>query len=195
MDADNAVAQATAAVAAERCAPATPDFEAFHRENYRELLRQAMYAGADEHQADEAAAEAMAQVFKSWPRLTEHPLAWARKAVVTNFLKSKQRDQERIRRQKRDYISTRARRGDEDIETYGEQQWVDGQLAQLSAEQREVMRRVVEGYTPTEIAGMISITPEAVRQRVTGARKRLKKLWDKDQAPRPGTESSGKEAR
>jgi RNA polymerase sigma factor (sigma-70 family) len=194
VDADNAVAQATAAPPAERRAHSPSGFEPFYRENFRVLMKQALYAGADKAEAEEAAAATMAEVLAGWTRLT-NPLAWAGRAVVSNFIKSKKRDQERIHRQKRDYTSTRARRGDEDIETYGEVQWVDGLLGQLSAEQREVMELVVAGYPPIEIADMISISPDAVRQRLMGVRKRLKQVWNKDQAPQSGTGSSGKEAR
>lgn len=194
MDADNAVAQATAAPPAERRALSPIEFSSFYRGAYRDLITQAMYAGANKTEAEEAANVTMAEALKCWARI-EDPQAWARKAVVTNFVKAKKRDQERIRRQKRDYLVTRALRGDEVFDLLIEQQYIDELLAHLTAPQREVMELVVEGHRPVDIADMIGISFDAVRQRVLGAGKRLRPLLDKDQAPRPGAGATRKEAR
>jgi RNA polymerase sigma-70 factor (ECF subfamily) len=54
-----------------------------------------------------------------------------------------------------------------------ERSHVVGLLSALPAAQREVMAYTVDGFSPTEMAGMLGKTPEAVRANLRHARKRL----------------------
>lgn len=58
------------------------------------LLRKVRSAGADMHDADEAVAATMDDLFANWDRVDEI-LAWARQAVVRYFVKYKTRNKGR----------------------------------------------------------------------------------------------------
>lgn len=69
-------------------------FREFFRQTYRILIKQARYAGANDHEADDATAATMADVFENWRRLDD-PVAWARRAVVRFYVKAKTRNLDR----------------------------------------------------------------------------------------------------
>jgi RNA polymerase sigma-70 factor (ECF subfamily) len=57
-------------------------------------------------------------------------------------------------------------------------QWVIQLLESLPPKQAEVMVLVVDGLAPVDIAGLLGRTPEAVRQNLMEARKRLKRALE-----------------
>jgi RNA polymerase sigma factor (sigma-70 family) len=153
-------------------------FEVFFRAGYRPLLKQARYAGASMPDAEDAVAATMADVYTHWDRLDD-PLAWGRCAVVRHFVKAKTRRQDRARaEQARPDAGITHGRVDANLSAREDWQWIKQLLLDLlTPEQREVMALVLDGYTPTEIAEELRVTPEAVRQRLSQARKPLKQAW------------------
>ena len=171
---------------APRSAPASPpgpdrwpgSFEDFFKAHYRTLLKQARYAGAAEHEADDAAAATMTDVYRHWNRLDD-PLAWARRAVGRSFIKEKARRLDRIRAQQvRFHAGTPLARADANMNTWEEWQWIQKLLMNwLTVDQREVVALILDGYAPAEVADEIGATRDAVRQRLCLARKALTQAW------------------
>jgi DNA-directed RNA polymerase specialized sigma24 family protein len=74
-----------------------------------------------------------------------------------------------------------------------EQEMVESLLSGLTASQREVMRRIVDGLSPTEAARELGKTPETVRKTLYDARAKLVKLLNSgcsNQTPGGTTKSS-----
>lgn len=159
-----------------RARPPEGTFDEFFRDAYKALMKQAMYAGATEDEADSAVSYTMLDVHTNWHRLDE-PLAWARRAVVRFFLKDKTRSRTRERRAHR-YPGTPDGRDDARLSAWEEWQWIRQLLLDvLTAEQREVMTLILDGYTPAEIGERIGVSSDAVRQRLRLARRQLAPMW------------------
>ncbi|MEU7615359.1 sigma-70 family RNA polymerase sigma factor [Micromonospora rifamycinica] len=199
MDTDKGRAQATPTPGVKRRAEVLQEFSEFYRAEYRTLLQAAMYAGANKHQADEATATAMREVMRRWDRL-DRPLAYARRAVISNFLKEKTRSLDRIRRrQVEKQAGTVESREDPGMTVWEDREWVMQMLNSLPPGQRDVMAFIVDGFTPTEIAALLGRSPAAIRQSLHHARLRLTKALQRDraaeQAPLPHLSPARKEER
>ncbi|MHA3704963.1 SigE family RNA polymerase sigma factor [Jatrophihabitans sp. YIM 134969] len=68
-------------------------FDAFVRENSRSLHRTAYLMTGDRERAQDVVQTALAKLYQAWPRRAEweHPLAYARQAVVSTVLRSAER--------------------------------------------------------------------------------------------------------
>jgi len=191
--------KASARVTPRRRAGVPPGFDEFFRSAYHAFLGTAIFVGARGQEAEDAVAAAMEEVWRRWGEVDE-PLAYGRRATVSNFLKEKERGLARVRRRM-------AERGEVMQETAGidalsvweDRQWVTQLLQALPLAQREVMACIVDGFKPTEIAILLGKTPEAVRQNLHAARERLRlTLLDQDEQARRSNRSSSsprKEAR
>jgi len=191
--------KASARVTPRRRAGVPPGFDEFFRSAYHAFLDTAIFVGARGQEAEDAVAAAMEEVWRRWGEVDE-PLAYGRRATVSNFLKEKERGLARVRRRM-------AERGEVMQETAGidalsvweDRQWVTQLLQALPLAQREVMACIVDGFKPTEIAILLGKTPEAVRQNLHAARERLRlTLLDQDEQARRSNRSSSsprKEAR
>lgn len=148
-------------------------FAGFFRSTYRQVVQTVIYAGATEIEADEAAAAAMEEVLRRWDQICL-PRAYARKAAVSHFLKEKERGNNRIRHRLAGLAEAR-RDGvlDPGLTVWEDSQWVEQLLNSLPAAQREVMKFIVVGFAPSEVAVLLGKTPEAVRQNLKAARSRL----------------------
>ena len=154
-------------------------FEDFFRSRYTELLRVAMYAGASADEADEAAQQTMIEVYRNWLTIRE-PWRWARRAVVNNYIKVKQRDAERMPRAARGGHVTPLGADDVGLTVWEDSQWVSWLLGRLPAAQREVMTFIVEGWQPCQVALLLGKTPTAVRQNLKLARDRLRREIERE---------------
>ena len=196
MDADNRTAQVVAPL---KLHPGTSlHQEEFFREHYRDLIAITMYVGANEEQAKEAVAAALEVVVLKWADLRD-PFRYATKAAINHFRKEKTRglDRSRIRLAEKG-AGTPEGRDDPRMNLWADEEWVAQMLASLPPKQAEAMRFVVEGYTPTEIAGMFGYTRGAVSKNLQYARARLKQAISRelarDQQPDGARSSSGKKA-
>jgi len=194
VEADNAVAQATAAPPKESRMRPPAGFSAFFREHHRYLIQTAMYAGATRQEARLAAQDAMTDVLKRWSDIG-NPVAYARQAVLSCFLKARRDGLDRIRiKQVRHGAGTPAARLDQNLTAWEDKQWVCQLLDSLPPKQREVMALVVDGFEPSDIAALLGRSPEAVRQNLREARTRLKQTLEEDQVTHQVAESMRKES-
>jgi RNA polymerase sigma factor (sigma-70 family) len=151
-----------------------PGFEEFYRSEYRTLVKTAILAGARTQDAEDAAGAAMADILQRWEQIS-NPLAYGRVATLSNFIKDKERGLRRIRQRM-------VERGDvmqeiteiTGITVWEDREWVNHLLESLPPAQREVMDFIVDGFRPADIARLLGRTPEAVRQNLLQARKRLR---------------------
>jgi RNA polymerase sigma factor (sigma-70 family) len=150
-------------------------FEAFYRENWRRLVRIAVYLGAIQDDAEDAAEETMTEVFQRWGDI-ESPLAFARRAVVSHFLKEKTRGTERVRRRLVER-GERLQEGQQDarLTLWEDRQWVTQLLRSLPPTQRDVMAFIVDEFSPTEVATLFGSNPPAIRQNLLAARRQLQR--------------------
>lgn len=166
--------------------PAPPGFVDFFQKAYRAVIQTVLYAGASYHEAEEAAAAGMEEVFRRWDQISS-PLAYARRAALTSFLKEKERGLDRVRHRMAGRAEARQEgTADAGLTIWEDGQWVGQILSSLPPAQREVMAFITDGFTPGEIATMLGKTPDAVRQNLHAARARLtKELHDLQQGPHP----------
>jgi RNA polymerase sigma factor (sigma-70 family) len=192
VDADNRVAQAVVAPQPQRGASPPIGLEEFCREHYRKLVAITMYVGATKEEAQEAAAGAIADLVGAWGR-PDDPLKWARRAAINHFYKEKTPGPERDRNRLVEKGAATAEGDDhQQLLLWEDRHWVDQMLEPLPQKQKEAMKLVTEGYTPKDIATLLGRTPEAVRQNLLEARRRLRREMQQEPA---GEQQLGSTAR
>ncbi len=150
-------------------------FEDFYRSNYRKLLAMTMAAGATLDQAEEAVDQTMEQMLTRWTEIG-HPVAYARRAVLSNFVKKKTRDLEAVNKVIKSGRVTPEADPDTGLNVWEDTQWVGQLLQSLPPAQRDVMTNIIKGLTTAEIAQLLGKTEAAVRKNLQLARDRLKLL-------------------
>jgi RNA polymerase sigma-70 factor (ECF subfamily) len=125
-------------------------------------------------QAQDAAAEACADLFSRWGGV-EHPYAYARTAAVRVVIKARERGDERLRHRLAQQGGVAEGREDPGLTAWEDREWVVSLLCELPPAQREVMSWVVDEFTPAEVALLLGRTPAAVRRALADARARLKR--------------------
>jgi RNA polymerase sigma factor (sigma-70 family) len=141
-----------------------------------------MYAGAERHDAQDAVQTVMIRYIRyiSGGGIAEidNPLRYFATAVIRQ-VRSQQRERARYAEQ---LTNDRETAGDPiavaDMNVWEGEQWVNELIGALPPAQREVVRLVYEGLTPTEIAELLGNRPEAVRQSLFMARKTLRRRLD-----------------
>ena len=179
---------------------APPGFEEFFRISFRDLVKTAMYAGATLQEAEDAAAKTLTNMLSGW-EVRELTLAYARQAVVHNFIKDKTRGQRRIALRLIGQGRVPHHEGIEDnqLTAWEDEEWVAHVLSCLPTAQREVMECIVRGLDRDEIADVLGKTREAIRRNLCDARRRLREELhangEHKQPPRRMALSTGEEAR
>ena len=167
------IAQAKPSSEAGQQAAPPPEFAVFFQAEYRKVMMAVLSVGASPDEADEAAASAMEEVLRRWDQI-DTPLAYAKQAAVSNFVKEKQRGLDRVRG--RLLQGAEARRDgacDAGLSVWEDRQWVMQILSSLPPAQQEALALVVDGFLPVEIGQMLGKTADAVRQNLHAARGRL----------------------
>ena len=170
-----AAAQAVASSFPEIWPPAAPDgFEEFFRESFRELVRTAMYAGATRQEGEDAAAKTLMEMLRRWDTC-KRSLAYARKAVVHNFIKDKTRGTRRVAQRliEQGHISHQEGAEDSQLTACEDEEWIVHMLSGLPPAQREVMELIAKGLDRDDIAETLGKTKEAIRRNLCDARVRL----------------------
>jgi RNA polymerase sigma-70 factor (ECF subfamily) len=171
---DKAQVQASAAPRVERSLCPARDFESFFHAYYRDLLKIAMYVGATKQEAEDAVMATMEELLRRWGQI-DSQFAYARRAVVSNFLKDKTRGLDRVRHRQVERGDAPPE-ADEDpgLTAWEDRQWVIQILESLPPAQREAMAFIVDSFTPVEVASLLGKTPAAVRRNLCDARHRLR---------------------
>jgi RNA polymerase sigma factor (sigma-70 family) len=167
-----AQAAATPAAAARPLAP--PGFTEFFRASFRELVKTAMYAGATREEAEDAVAKTLESMLRSWSRI-DPTLAYARKAVVNNFIQSKTRGPARVARRlvERGHVPHQEGAEDRRLAELEARAWLADVLSTLPPAQRKVMQCIADGIDRAAVADQLGMSKEAVRRNLCDARKRL----------------------
>jgi RNA polymerase sigma factor (sigma-70 family) len=150
-------------------------FEDFYRRHYRSLMKLIMAAGATLDEAYEAVDQTMEELLRRWHKIN-FPWAYARKAVVSNFLKRRKRDRECLTHMIKGGHVCPESDDCREMNVWEDEEWIAQLLAKLPPTQREVIRCLVDGRTQAEIAELLGKTPEAIRKNLQLARERLRPL-------------------
>ena len=152
-----------------------PEFKEFSRSHYPQLLRSLLFfAGGDPHRAQEALDHAMASAYEKWDSI-RNPQAYIRRAALNHLIKENKRvlrEPPLAPQPEQDHGEPGQLTGQE---IWEQREWVDMILGQLPPAQREVLTWAVNNLRPAEIAELLGKNPDAVRQNLSAARKRLKK--------------------
>lgn len=147
------------------------DFAAFYRANTNELVAFLLLQGADAHLAADLVQKGMYVLYHRWPEV-QHPRAWSHRTVSRALVRHLSTVRETPTPEPPE-SSPLLRGGVTDIERWEQQQDIVLELARLPPRQRQIMAWTLSGYTPTEIAQQLDMTPGAVRASLYQARKRL----------------------
>lgn len=147
-------------------------FAAFFRQHFRTLVAEAIFRGATFYQADEAAQLAMVEVHRRWFEI-ENPLAFARRATRSHYLKEILKDRKLQNKIVRKGHARPEVTEDNGLNVWEDRQWVDQILATLPDAQREAMARWIDGLTPAEIGTDLGKKPATIRKLLQLARDRL----------------------
>ena len=171
----------------------------FFRASFRELVETAMYAGATREEAEDAAGDTLAEMLRSWSQINP-TLAYARRAVVHNFIKSKTRGTGRVARRlvERGHVPHQEGAEDDQLAALETEDWLADVLSILPPTQRKVMDCIARGIDRDEIASQLGMSRAAVRRNLCDARTRLAAELHPDGEPRhppQGIRPDRKEAR
>jgi RNA polymerase sigma factor (sigma-70 family) len=184
-----------AAVPGQREEPGPPDggSEDFFRAHYRDLVRHLMYRGASKEDAQDAVGESLETLLRHWDTV-EDPLAWSKTVAFRIFLKKR-------RHLARECLTAVGDDGadlefdDPALSLWEDREWVMQWLKGLPPRQAEVIALMVDGWTRAEISDFFDRAPEAIRQSIHEARKRLRPTLRDDGAADPGPDTSRGEER
>lgn len=180
-DPQPAAVRAVVSPAADTRPPAPEGFEEFFRASFRQLVKTAMIWGATAEEAEDAASRTLAEMLPAW-EAGKYSLAFARKAVVHNFIKEKTRGIRRVAQRLIDRGHVPHLEGVEDgrLHEWEDEQWVNDILSELPKAQREVMECIAKGMERDEIAEKLGMSRDAVRRNICDARPRLARLLHPD---------------
>jgi RNA polymerase sigma factor (sigma-70 family) len=171
--ADKGLAQAVPGPWTEASLALVGGFDAFFDQTYPVLLKVALTVGATVPEAEDAADETMAYLYRRWGQITE-PRAYACRAVASNFIKVKKRDGERVKRTVAgDHVTPAADDGTA-LTALEDREWVTQLLSKLPPAQRAVMACVFDGLSTAEIAEALGKTKATVRKNLQLAREHLR---------------------
>ncbi|WP_327706784.1 sigma-70 family RNA polymerase sigma factor [Streptomyces decoyicus] len=150
---------------------ARSEFAACYEQEIVRLTRFVMHLGAAPHEAADIAQSAFAVAFEQWESI-QHPRAWLR-TVAQRKMQAMRYPREELTDQLPDLPGGRC--PVDAVELSEEEARVYEALSWLPDRQREVMAWTLDGYKPQEIARLMKVTPEAVRQNLHRGRTLLKR--------------------
>lgn len=167
--------------ASEDVLPASYDtFEAFYRQEFKNVIRYLRWQGADQQTAEEAASETMILIYLKWDTIAR-PASFARVVAYRMFLRSRTAERERWRRFADIADISDAVFHEPLAVDHVEQQAVVSEVVDairtLPPAQRAVAALcLVEGMTVTAAANELGINPSTARTHLARARQRLRPL-------------------
>lgn len=146
------------------------EFAAFYQENTKSLVAFLLVQGANLIDATDIVQDTMTAAYRRW-RSIEHHRAWAYRVTSRALIR-------RISTIHEDPVAEPSQPSpllrDTDIDHWEQHQDIARVISRLPPRQRQIMAWTLFGYTPTEIAGELNITPEAVRSTLLKARRALR---------------------
>jgi len=144
------------------------EFALFYRGHIRGLVAYLIYQGAAAHLAADIAQDAMITAYRRWPEI-KSPRAYTWTVAYRAFIRHALNDPE----QSSDEVPERAallpRPGE--AEAWLQEQHIIHLLRALPPRQRQVLALTIDGWTPAEIADLLSLDPAAVRSNLKKARR------------------------
>jgi DNA-directed RNA polymerase specialized sigma24 family protein len=141
-----------------------------------------MITGATQEEAEDATSKALLEMLRHWP--VEHPVQYARKAAIHNFIKEKTGGKNprmvANRMVERGHVLRREGVDDARLTDLEEREWSAGLISRLSPAQREVMQCLVDGLSIEETSLALCKSRAAVRRSLCDARGHLVKLLNAD---------------
>lgn len=167
-------------------------FAPFFREHFDTLKIHALMIGGSLEDAEDAAQEAMTQVFNKWSDITS-PLAWAKKATWSSLVKARMRNRQRLELEEQSARTNRLGQAEDEValNLWEDSQWVRQLLDPLPKAQRQVMELAIEQFAPAEIAEVLGKTAATIRANLHKARQTLQKLLKQGGVPQPSTGEVG----
>ncbi|MGV9567992.1 RNA polymerase sigma factor [Streptomyces sp. NPDC003480] len=144
------------------------EFSAFYRATLRPLVQFLVNQGASVYLAADIAQDTMTKAFRRWAEI-DQPRAWAHRVASRALV----RHLSRVMEDPTDAVpepTSLLPRPDAALEWEVRQSTL-GVLQALPPRQRQVLAWTMSGYTPTEIAAELSMSPEAVRSSLKKARR------------------------
>ncbi|MCT9113009.1 sigma-70 family RNA polymerase sigma factor [Streptomyces mirabilis] len=151
------------------------DFDAFYTREVRAVSVFLMHQGATPYEAADAAHEAISKLLPDQWRTVEYPRAWLRVTAQRYYWRQNDR-----RVSPTDAVPDRPGGTcpvSEVVLTETQRRITDA-LHRLTSAQRTVMAWRLDGFDYSEIARALDMTPEAVRQNISRARKNLISILD-----------------
>jgi RNA polymerase sigma factor (sigma-70 family) len=145
------------------------EFDKFFSEYFEKIVRTVMLAGAMYEDACDAVQEAMVLAAGRFGEL-RHPAAWVRRVALRIHFRRRARDNKR-RIQEQQTVSRPRTSEQSEIEAF--RCAVSIVLEGLPLVQRTVLALSMDGYSPTEIAEILSKSAVAVRSNLCHARRAM----------------------
>jgi RNA polymerase sigma factor (sigma-70 family) len=156
-------------------------FQTFWEDHYEYFFKSLRYIDATKEDAEDTIGDVIADMMakKTWDTLTD-PKAWTRTAVLHTYYDRRRRERMRPEREIEGFHGTPDSHIDHDLNIWEDCEWVTQMLDTLPPAQREVFEYVLFEFKPNEIAEMLGKNPDAIRQNLAHARKRLRANLAKD---------------
>lgn len=153
------------------------DFDEFFRTDLPELIRFLARSGWRWEDARDAAAEAMFSAYQGWAEI-EHPRAYVRKVAYRFAAKQRRRDRERTLRSILGGMTTPEQDDPYSLldDTMDANRRLVELLKQVPDKQRQVLVWSLDGFTNTEIAHHLHMSPATVASHLRHARNRVRRL-------------------
>lgn len=155
--------------------PDKPEFNAFVRSNFDELIRLAATTGADTHEANDIVHEVMLGALQNWEKI-HSPTSYIRLVIVKELRRrwwrerrEREREQAAVRAGPTPWIS------DGGLVAREQAEYVAGLLKTLPRRQREVFALHFDGLSTREIADALDLSEAAVRSHLRHARDQLRR--------------------
>lgn len=158
---------------------AQESFEAFYREEMAQLIRFMRRYGADVCTAADTVQEAFTQAYTQWDTI-ENPHAWLRLVACRIYYRR------RLSEIPVEDVPDRPVIYQDPVEAREQSHRVFEALAALPERQRQVMAWHLDGYGHAEIADLLGISQDAVRQSFSRARRSLKSSFGLSQGEQEG---------
>jgi RNA polymerase sigma factor (sigma-70 family) len=160
--------------------PEYRDFADFYRDCFRHLVIWAVVAGAPPDRAEDYVQDVMVAMLRLWPEI-RYKRAFAHRSLLNNIKdvtgdKRYRSGRDDVIKVVRAGLAPRAEGGlDSGLTVWEDEGWVRQVLAQLTPDQRTAMEGHLEGLTSAEIGEVLGATDVAIRKRLEGARRGLKR--------------------